>query len=586
MRWEFDIPHTQSLYLSVHQPAATASSHAIVFAFEPAVIFRSIMALFNVDEEVTFVVKTPASHLLTTPAIVAESAKAVVDLVDVDVAVDPSPAALVEASNRPSSVVATTVLPAGTLIASVVAAEEGKLVPLKKKQILGKNQVLACFDYTARNVSELSLVAGSVVNVIGRWDANWWKGESNDDIGFFPANHVQGLELVELMEEECKKGESRVSLLLFFLGFFCIVILYLRVLFVSSSFCFVASTEINYQDSEYFDSYSTLTIHHQMLNDKTRTIAYRDGVVALAAKIKGKLVLDIGCGTGILSMFCARAGAEHVVGVDASSIIKIAAQKVIEENGLQKKITLMTGKLEEIVADLPYPKYDVIISEWMGTFLICESMIESVLWAKDQLLKEGGLLLPSTCSLFLVPVSVPDWYDEKIQFWDSVYGINMSSLKALAKQTFIQKPSDQPLKPVNCLCAEQSVMDIDMHTYTLDQLESNRRDFAFEMTRDAPFHGFGSWFEVHFGDVLFDTGDEHSSANNLNPVFRKSALVTLPTGPDGPLTHWKQISFLMEVPIILKKGQTVSGTKGGFVCGLVWFLVAFVCRVCFFQFAG
>ncbi len=41
---------------------------------------------------------------------------------------------------------------------------------------------------------------------------------------------------------------------------------------------------------------------------------------------KGKTVLDVGCGTGILSMFSARAGASQVFGVDNSSIIDSARQ--------------------------------------------------------------------------------------------------------------------------------------------------------------------------------------------------------------------------------------------------------------------
>ena len=50
-------------------------------------------------------------------------------------------------------------------------------------------------------------------------------------------------------------------------------------------------------------------------------------------------VLDIGCGTGILSMFCARAGAKRVVGIDLSDIAD-TAKKVVERNGLQNVVTI------------------------------------------------------------------------------------------------------------------------------------------------------------------------------------------------------------------------------------------------------
>jgi ribosomal protein L11 methylase PrmA len=36
---------------------------------------------------------------------------------------------------------------------------------------------------------------------------------------------------------------------------------------------------------------------------------------------RGKTVLDVGCGTGILSMFAAKAGADKVFGIDQSEVI-------------------------------------------------------------------------------------------------------------------------------------------------------------------------------------------------------------------------------------------------------------------------
>ena len=75
-----------------------------------------------------------------------------------------------------------------------------------------------------------------------------------------------------------------------------------------------------------------------MLADKIRTDGYRDFVYEHKHLFAGKVVLDVGCGTGILSMFCAKAGAKHVYAVDNSDIIQ-KAKKIIKTNGFAKHIT-------------------------------------------------------------------------------------------------------------------------------------------------------------------------------------------------------------------------------------------------------
>ncbi len=79
-------------------------------------------------------------------------------------------------------------------------------------------------------------------------------------------------------------------------------------------------------------------IHEIMLKDSVRTDAYRDFIYDNKHLFLGKIVLDVGCGTGILSMFCAQAGAAKVIAVDNSEIINKARENV-HDNGLGEIIT-------------------------------------------------------------------------------------------------------------------------------------------------------------------------------------------------------------------------------------------------------
>ena len=78
----------------------------------------------------------------------------------------------------------------------------------------------------------------------------------------------------------------------------------------------------------YFNSYSSFYIHEEMLKDRVRTKAYQKAIENNPNDFKDKIVLDIGCGTGILSIFAARSGAKHVYGVENAEIAHAAREIV------------------------------------------------------------------------------------------------------------------------------------------------------------------------------------------------------------------------------------------------------------------
>lgn len=106
-----------------------------------------------------------------------------------------------------------------------------------------------------------------------------------------------------------------------------------------------------------------------------------------------------------------KAGAKHVIGVDMSSIIE-KAQEIVKVNGMAEKITLLQGKMEDV--RIPYPKVDIILSEWMGYFLLYESMLDTVLYARDHYLVSGGLIFPDKAKIFMAAIEDGDYKEEKI----------------------------------------------------------------------------------------------------------------------------------------------------------------------------
>jgi protein arginine N-methyltransferase 3 len=75
-----------------------------------------------------------------------------------------------------------------------------------------------------------------------------------------------------------------------------------------------------------------------MLNDDVRTMTYAAFILSNPNIFRDAVVLDVGCGTGVLSLFAARAGAKKVFAVDASNIAE-KAEEIVKANGYADVIT-------------------------------------------------------------------------------------------------------------------------------------------------------------------------------------------------------------------------------------------------------
>ncbi|CAG8497758.1 7297_t:CDS:2 [Diversispora eburnea] len=279
----------------------------------------------------------------------------------------------------------------------------------------------------------------------------------------------------------------------------------------------------------YFDSYAHFGIHEEMLKDEVRTLSYRNSIYQNKHLFKDKIVLDVGCGTGILSMFAAKAGAKHI---DMSNIIDQARQIIID-NHLDQNITLIKGKMEEV--ELPVDQVDIIISEWMGYFLLYESMLDTVLVARDKYLKPGGLIFPDKATIYLAAIEDGEYKEEKIGFWDSVYGFDFSSIKSVAlREPLVDTVDNKAVVTNPC-----SIKEIDILTVKKSDLAFTA-PFRLTAYRDDYIHAFIAWFDIIF------------SACHKPIKFS--------TGPQVKYTHWKQTVFYTTDAITIKKGENIVGT--------------------------
>ncbi|KZZ96028.1 protein arginine N-methyltransferase 1 [Moelleriella libera RCEF 2490] len=288
-------------------------------------------------------------------------------------------------------------------------------------------------------------------------------------------------------------------------------------------------------------------IHEEMLKDEVRTRSYMNAIVQNKHLFKDKVVLDVGCGTAILSMnkmkndnmrkltrrnrrFAAKAGAKHVIGVDMSSII-FKAREIVKINGFSDKITLIQGKMEEI--ELPFPKVDIIISEWMGYFLLYESMLDTVLYARDKYLEKDGLIFPDKATIFFAGIEDGDYKEEKIGFWDSVYGFDYTPLK----ETALSEPLVDMVELKAVVTDPTAVLTLDLYTCTTADLAFNSA-FKLSVKRDDFIHALVSWFDIDF--------------SACHKPIRFS------TGPHTKYTHWKQTVFYLKDVLTVQDGEEVS----------------------------
>jgi protein arginine N-methyltransferase 1 len=212
------------------------------------------------------------------------------------------------------------------------------------------------------------------------------------------------------------------------------------------------------------------------------------------------------------------------------------SQQIIKDNGLDGVVEVIQSKLEDITS-LPggYQKVDIIISEWMGYCLFYESMLNTVLKARDTWLAPDGMIFPDKAKLFITAIEDRQYKEDKIHWWDNVYGFNMSAIRKVA----IREPLVDVVDNAQVVANNFLLKEIDLYTVKIEDL-AWKSDFILRVGRNDYVQALVTFFTVEFSKCHKRTG--------------------FSTGPDAQYTHWKQTVFYLYDALTVKKGEEIMGS--------------------------
>lgn len=174
--------------------------------------------------------------------------------------------------------------------------------------------------------------------------------------------------------------------------------------------------------------------HYAMMNDLPRNKFYYN----LLKKhiVPGESgVLEIGAGSGLLSMMAAKLDAKWVVAVEGSAEMAALAQSNVVANGFQHKVKVLNMLSTELnPRDLPEPP-SILVSEIFGTLLLGESALDYIADARQRLLRPTTKILPQFGVQYAVPIECETL--TQICAVSSWNGLDLSHVMALQDTTSV-----------------------------------------------------------------------------------------------------------------------------------------------------
>lgn len=263
--------------------------------------------------------------------------------------------------------------------------------------------------------------------------------------------------------------------------------------------------------------------HFEMLNDIHRGSAFWDALAKV--DLRDKVVLDIGTGSGILSMLAVRCGARHVYACEMVEALADKAQEIVWRNGMAHKITIIpkSSFAIEIGKDMP-ERAEAMLSETIDCGFVGEGFLSTLRYAKVRLLKPHALLMP--CGVHLLGALVESSSIYQLNHVGSSHGFDVREMNEFSTCGYFGvRLRNRPHKIVSEV---QTLIDVDLYDEVPAKIS---RIVEFEALENATVHGVVFWFKIA-----------------LAPG------VSLSNDPDRPDCHWTQAFATFSEPLVVQKG--------------------------------
>jgi SAM-dependent methyltransferase len=262
--------------------------------------------------------------------------------------------------------------------------------------------------------------------------------------------------------------------------------------------------------------------HRELLADDTRTNAFRNAILQVVRP--GDVVVDLGCGSGILSFFACEAGAEHVYAIDQTHTADVASM-LARHLGLSDRITVLHAEAKEV--ELPR-RGNVLLSETLGVLGLDEGIAGITEDAWKRLILPDARVVPCRVGVSLVPIELDFEYDRHVAFWSEPrYGLDLSAVRLFASCSITFAHIER-----------RAHLSDPEEMFSVDLLRNGGLEFSgrasFEVKRNAMLHGFGGFFTTTLAEGI-----------EL-------------TNKDARSTSWSQALLPLEVPIQVKRGTKVE----------------------------